>query len=59
MFLQFLYNLQIDLSLESGEYFLTEDQRKSRAQSEKTSQQQINKLKKKHERALEFQAPSV
>ena len=50
---------KVDLSLESGEYFLTHDQREKRALAEKKEKQEEFRVAKKLKRNLEMQPPEV
>jgi hypothetical protein len=50
---------QVDLALESGEYFLSQQQRDQRAREEGAARQIEQKRARTIERAAEFVAPSV
>lgn len=50
---------KVDLQLESGEYFLSEDQRRQKAQADGAAAREKVSHEKKRARAAEFEAPSA
>ncbi len=50
---------KLDLALESGEYFLSEEQKRERAQAAKDAKQEAKAEERKRQREAAFVAPKV